>query len=155
MEMACDYLVIGSGLAGQLFALKVADHGRVLILTKDILRESNSRYAQGGVAAVWDDKDRFEDHIQDTLVAGAGLCRRQAVDHVVRSGPERIQELIELGVIFDRREDKPEEHELHQPPRARTRRSRVDRARRSHCAPLSIVNPYKSEISSIHSCNLF
>ena len=54
MEMACDYLVIGSGLAGQLFALKVADHGRVLILSKDILRESNSRYAQGGVAAVWD-----------------------------------------------------------------------------------------------------
>lgn len=122
MEMACDYLVIGSGLAGQLFALKVADHGRVLILTKDILRESNSRYAQGGVAAVWDDKDRFEDHIQDTLVAGAGLCRRQAVDHVVRSGPERIQELIELGVIFDRREDKPEEHELHQEGGHSTRR---------------------------------
>ena len=122
METACDYLVIGSGLAGQLFALKVADHGRVLILTKDVLRESNSRYAQGGVAAVWDDKDRFEDHIQDTLVAGAGLCRRQAVDHVVRTGPDRIRELIELGVIFDRREDRPEEHELHQEGGHSTRR---------------------------------
>jgi L-aspartate oxidase len=112
--MDCDFLVVGSGLAGMLFALKAAKHGRVLLLTKRQLGESNSRYAQGGVAAVWDDKDRFGDHIDDTLVAGAGLCRREVVEHVVRTGPERIRELIELGVEFDRRKDRPREHDLHQ-----------------------------------------
>ncbi|MED5370354.1 MAG: L-aspartate oxidase [Myxococcota bacterium] len=122
MTQCCDYLVIGSGLAGMLFALKVADTGRVLLVTKDVLRESNSRYAQGGVAAVWDDKDRFEDHIQDTLVAGAGLCRRETVEHVVRTGPERIRELIELGVSFDKREGRPDEHELHREGGHSTRR---------------------------------
>ena len=85
-----------------LFALKAARHGRVLLVTKGELGESNSRYAQGGVAAVWDDEDHFESHIKDTLVAGAGLCRRQAVEFVVENGPARIQELIDFGVEFTR-----------------------------------------------------
>ena len=95
-----DFLVIGSGLAGMLFALKAAERGRVLLLTKNELGESNSRYAQGGIAAVWDQEDTFAEHVQDTLVAGAGLCRRDAVDFVVENGPRRVQELIDRGVAF-------------------------------------------------------
>ncbi|MCB9763100.1 MAG: L-aspartate oxidase [Alphaproteobacteria bacterium] len=112
MRHSCDFLVIGSGLAGLLFALKAAAHGTVTLLTKDALGESNSRYAQGGVAAVWDEADSFEDHIRDTMIAGAGLCRREAVEHVVRNGPRRIQELIALGVSFSRSEDEPDTYEL-------------------------------------------
>ncbi|MCP4916890.1 MAG: L-aspartate oxidase [Proteobacteria bacterium] len=100
--MDSDFLVIGSGLAGLLFALKASRHGRVVLITKGELGESNSRYAQGGVAAVWDDRDHFEAHIEDTLVAGAGLCRREAVEFVVSNGPARIQELIDWGVRFTR-----------------------------------------------------
>ena len=100
--MDTDFLVVGSGLAGMLFALKASRHGRVLLLTKGQLEESNSRYAQGGVATVWDDEDHFESHVKDTLVAGAGLCRRSAVEFVVENGPARIQELIDLGVEFTR-----------------------------------------------------
>jgi L-aspartate oxidase len=103
--MDWDFLVVGSGLAGMLFALKAAEHGRVLLVTKAELGESNSRYAQGGVAAVWDDEDGYEAHIRDTLVAGAGLCRRDAVEFVVREGPDRIRELIELGVNFTQSQD--------------------------------------------------
>ena len=103
--MDWDFLVVGSGLAGMLFALKAAAHGRVLLVTKAELGESNSRYAQGGVAAVWDDEDAYEAHIKDTLVAGAGLCQRDAVDFVAREGPDRIRELIELGVEFTQSQD--------------------------------------------------
>lgn len=100
--MDADFLVIGSGLAGLLFALKASRHGRVVLITKGELGESNSRYAQGGVATVWDDSDRFDAHIEDTLVAGAGLCRQDAVRFVVENGPARIQELIDWGVRFTR-----------------------------------------------------
>ena len=110
--MNVDFLVVGSGLAGMLFALKASRHGSVLLLTKRELGESNSRYAQGGIAAVWDEEDSFAEHIRDTLVAGAGLCRHGAVDVVVREGPRRVQELIEFGVAFTRQEDLPDEYEL-------------------------------------------
>jgi len=110
--MQVDFLVIGSGLAGMLFALKAAEKGSVLLLTKRALGESNSRYAQGGIAAVWDDEDSFEQHIQDTLVAGAGLCRYSAVDTVIREGPERVRELIGYGVAFTRDHEEPEEYDL-------------------------------------------
>ena len=110
--MQVDVLVIGSGLAGMLFALKSARHGKVLLITKRQLGESNSRYAQGGIAAVWDEEDSFEEHVRDTLVAGAGLCRHGTVDYVVQHGPERVQELIDLGVAFTKDDDEPETYEL-------------------------------------------
>jgi L-aspartate oxidase len=96
-----DYLVIGSGIAGLTFALTVADTGRVLIVTKDRAAESNSSYAQGGVATVWSAEDSFESHAADTIAAGAGLCHEDVVDMVVHEGPERIRELIALGTRFD------------------------------------------------------
>jgi L-aspartate oxidase len=96
-----DYLVIGSGIAGLSFALEVAGHGRVAIVTKDRSDESSSSYAQGGVATVWSPEDSFEAHVADTLAAGAGLCHPDVVETVVREGPERIRELIALGTRFD------------------------------------------------------
>src|SRR6185369_12157262 len=96
-----DYLVIGSGIAGLTFALGVADTGRVLIVTKDRTGESNSSYAQGGVATVWSAEDSFESHAADTIRAGAGLCHEDVVDMVVHEGPERIRDLIALGTRFD------------------------------------------------------
>ena len=112
MQIQCDFLVVGSGIAGLLFALEAAEHGSVLLLTKRELGESNTRYAQGGVAAVWDDDDTFEEHWRDTLVAGAGLCRPEVVDVVVREGPERIRALIARGVAFSRSHEDPDTYEL-------------------------------------------
>lgn len=99
----CDCLIIGSGIAGLSLALKAAARGTVTIVTKDRLPESNSAYAQGGIASVWSAEDSFAAHIQDTLTAGAGLCHPQVVEVVVKEGPERIRELIALGTNFSRR----------------------------------------------------
>ncbi len=96
-----DVLVIGGGLAGLRAALGVPDHLRVLVVTKDEVRESNSTYAQGGIAGVLDPEDVFEDHIADTLAAGKGLCDPETVAMVVREAPERIAELIKWGTRFD------------------------------------------------------
>ena len=98
-----DYLIIGSGIAGLSLALKAAVHSSVTIVTKDCLPESNSAYAQGGIASVWSADDSFDAHIRDTLNAGAGLCHTDVVETVVREGPERIHELIALGTNFSRR----------------------------------------------------
>jgi L-aspartate oxidase len=95
-----DFLVIGSGVAGLSFALKVADHGSVAVVTKREITESNTAQAQGGIASVFDQVDSFDLHIQDTLAAGDGLCHQDVVEMVVRSGPDRILELIELGARF-------------------------------------------------------
>ena len=108
-----DFLVLGAGVAGLMFALEAARHGRVLVLTKTDREESNTRYAQGGIAAVWSPEDSPERHIEDTLVAGAGLCRRDAVEVTVRDAPERIRDLIDLGVRFSRRDEHPTEYDLH------------------------------------------
>jgi L-aspartate oxidase len=97
-----DFLVIGGGAAGLSFALEAADHGSVLILTKRQRSEGSTQYAQGGIASVLADDDSPELHVQDTLVAGAGLCRREAVEVTVREGPERIRWLLSLGAEFDR-----------------------------------------------------
>jgi L-aspartate oxidase len=99
-----DYLILGSGIAGLSFALKVAAHGRVAIVTKKDRAESNTNYAQGGVASVTSKEDSFEMHVRDTLAAGAGLCREDVVRTIVSEGPARIQELIELGMKFSQRE---------------------------------------------------
>ena len=97
-----DFLVIGSGIAGLSFALKAAKFGKVLIVTKSNEDESNTKYAQGGVAVVVDKSDSFEKHIQDTLIAGDGLCDESIVEIVVKEGPERIQEIIDYGINFDK-----------------------------------------------------
>jgi L-aspartate oxidase len=96
-----DVLVIGGGVAGLRAALGIPDPLRVLVVTKDEVRESNSAYAQGGIAGVLDPEDHFEDHIADTLAAGKGLCDPKVVELVVREAPRRIGELIEWGTIFD------------------------------------------------------
>jgi L-aspartate oxidase len=95
-----DFLVLGSGIAGLSFALKVAPHGRVAIVTKKDTVESNTNYAQGGIASVLDQKDSFKLHIEDTLRVGDGLCHPEVVEMVVTGGPERIAELAEWGVQF-------------------------------------------------------
>ncbi|RZL07964.1 MAG: L-aspartate oxidase [Pedobacter sp.] len=97
-----DFLVIGSGIAGLSFALKAARYGKVLIVTKSNEDESNTKYAQGGVAVVVDKDDSFEKHIDDTLIAGDGLCDKEIVEIVVKEGPQRIQEIIDYGINFDK-----------------------------------------------------
>jgi L-aspartate oxidase len=103
MEIKTDILILGSGLAGLFFAIKAADMGTVAIVTKKEKIESNTNYAQGGIAAVMDETDSFENHIEDTLTAGAGLCRKDVVQFVVEEGPERIDELVKWGVEFTKK----------------------------------------------------
>jgi L-aspartate oxidase len=98
-----DFIVLGSGIAGLSFALKVAPRGRVAIITKKDKAESNTNYAQGGIAAVTSKEDSFEMHVRDTLESGAGLCRESVVRTIVEEGPPRIQELVELGMKFSER----------------------------------------------------
>lgn len=99
-----DFIVLGSGIAGLFYALKASPHGRVAIITKKNRAESNTNYAQGGIAAVTSKEDSFELHVRDTLEAGAGLCKEEAVRSIVQDGPARIAELIELGMQFTERE---------------------------------------------------
>jgi L-aspartate oxidase len=98
-----DVLIIGGGLAGLRAANAVPDDLQAIVVTKDKLQESNSNYAQGGIASVWDPEDRFEDHVHDTLEAGGNLCHEDVVDLVVREAPQRVEELIDWGTQFDRR----------------------------------------------------
>ncbi len=102
MAQRFDFLVIGSGVAGLSFALRVAERGTVAVVTKKASAESNTNYAQGGIAAVMDTEDSSESHIEDTLIAGAGLCDREAVEIVVTEGPERVRELMRMGAEFTR-----------------------------------------------------
>jgi len=99
-----DFLVLGSGIAGLSFALKVAPKGRVAIITKKDRAESNTNYAQGGIAAVTSKEDSVELHVRDTLESGAGLCKEDVVRVIVQEGPARIAELIALGMHFSERE---------------------------------------------------
>jgi len=104
-----DFLVIGSGIAGLFFALRVADHSRVGIVTKKRAADSATNWAQGGIAAVSSREDSLEDHVRDTLVAGAGLCREEVVRFVVGRGPAMIEALLKLGIEFDREPAPPGE----------------------------------------------
>lgn len=100
MSISCDYLVIGSGIAGLSFALKTAAHGSVAVITKREIDESATRYAQGGIASVFSTEDSFDAHVQDTLVAGADICHEEVVRMVVEEGPQTIRDLINWGVKF-------------------------------------------------------
>jgi len=104
--MQTDFLVIGSGIAGLTYALKVAQHcpgKKVVVITKAASDETNTKYAQGGIAVVNDlENDSFEKHIEDTLIAGDGLCNREVVEIVVKEGPARVNEIIEWGARFDK-----------------------------------------------------
>jgi L-aspartate oxidase len=109
-----DFLVIGGGIAGLIFAVEAAESGAaVTVLTKAASAEANTAYAQGGIASVWSVDDSFESHVEDTLRAGAGLCNRRAVEAIVRDGPEAVRELIALGTRFTRIEDgREDEYDL-------------------------------------------
>src|SRR5919199_1536742 len=96
-----DVLVIGAGIAGLRAALEVPADLNVLVVTKDRVTESNSTYAQGGIAGVLSPEDRFENHVEDTLVAGDGLCDREVVEMVVREAPAQIEQLVNWGTKFD------------------------------------------------------
>ena len=104
-----DFLVVGSGIAGLSYALKVAKacpDKQVLVITKTIADETNTKYAQGGIAGVTDlENDSYEKHIEDTLIAGDGLCNPKTVEIVVKEGPDRIQEIIDWGTRFDKDEE--------------------------------------------------
>jgi L-aspartate oxidase len=106
MEIKTDVLIIGSGIAGLFAALRISEYADVVLITKKEKNESNTNYAQGGIASVIDPTDSFEKHIQDTLISGAGLCHKDTVDIIVKEGPARINDLIELGTQFTKKNGK-------------------------------------------------
>ena len=112
MAHQSDVLILGSGIAGLSTAIKIAKARpelKITVLTKTVEGESNTRYAQGGVAAVWDfGKDSYQKHIEDTLDAGDGVCNQEVVEIVVKEGPERVQELIDWGARFDKEKNQKE-----------------------------------------------
>ena len=101
-EMQHDVIIIGSGAAGLTAAIALADHCRVLVLAKGELTGGSTAWAQGGIAAVLDAGDTFENHIEDTMVAGAGLNRRDTVEFVIENAPHAIERLVEMGVPFNK-----------------------------------------------------
>jgi L-aspartate oxidase len=105
MQKETDFLIIGSGLAGLTYALQVSEYGKVILITKSRIDDTNTYYAQGGVAAVTDSFDSTEKHLQDTLIAGDGLCNKEVVKIVVSEGPERVADLIKMGADFDKHAD--------------------------------------------------
>jgi len=112
MEFKTDFLILGSGIAGLSLAIKASTLGSVAIVTKKERNESNTNYAQGGIAAVTDKTDSFEEHIQDTLICGAGLSNQEVVEFIVKEAPLRIQELIDWGVNFTKSETNPNMYDL-------------------------------------------
>jgi len=109
-----DVLIIGSGASGLSLALQLAEHAEVAVLSKSELKEGATFYAQGGVSAVLDTYDSIESHVEDTLNAGAGLCKPDIVRFVVEHGRESIQWLIDLGVSFTKATDTPGNYHLYQ-----------------------------------------
>ncbi|MEJ2616733.1 MAG: L-aspartate oxidase, partial [Ignavibacteriaceae bacterium] len=103
MEYKTDVLIIGSGIAGLFTALRVSEYADVILVTKKDSTESNTNYAQGGIASVFNPSDSFEKHIADTQIAGAGLCNSEAVKITVKEGPDRIKDLIKIGTEFTKK----------------------------------------------------
>ncbi|MCK5576034.1 MAG: FAD-binding protein, partial [Sphingomonadales bacterium] len=108
-----DVLIVGSGASGLNLALELAEFARVAVITKSELKESNTYYAQGGIAAVLDEHDSVKSHIQDTLVAGSGLCDEDAVRFVVEHGRQAIEKLVGYGVEFTQKKSAEGEPEYH------------------------------------------
>jgi len=103
MQIKTDFLVIGSGISGQLVSLELAKKGKVILIAKDEIKEANTYYAQGGIAAVMDKKnDSFKQHVEDTLYAGDGLCNKKVVNEIIEESPEIVKKLNSLGVKFER-----------------------------------------------------
>lgn len=155
MEFRTDFLILGSGIAGLSLAIKASTLGSVAIVTKKEKSESNTNYAQGGIAAVTDKTDSFEEHISDTLICGAGLCNKDVVDFVVREAPPRIQELIEWGVNFTKSEEPPHLYDLGQEGGHHRRRvlhakdltgQEIERALHEKVAGLKNVRIYENHI---------
>jgi L-aspartate oxidase len=109
-EHLCDVLVVGSGAAGLSLALHVAKHGKVIVLSKGPRSEGSTYYAQGGIAAVFDESDSIESHVQDTLIAGGGICDKETVEFIAKNAKECVQWLIDGGVPFDREENDSDDH---------------------------------------------
>ena len=130
MAITCDYLVIGSGIAGLSFALEASEHGDVVLVTKRQRDESNTKYAQGGIAAVLAEGDSFADHIRDTLIAGAGLCHERVVELCVKDGPARVNMLRQIGARFESRR-RPKRRRARPSPRRGPQRA-ARRPRRRH-----------------------
>ncbi len=105
MRKKVDFLIIGSGIAGLTYALKVAEFGKVIIISKAIADETSTKYAQGGIAAVMSSPDSYKKHIEDTIDAGAGLCNKEIVEMTINESTERIKELIKWGTDFDKQTD--------------------------------------------------
>lgn len=105
METNCDFLVIGTGISGLSYAIRVADYGKVIVITKSSTKDTNTYHAQGGVACVSQEPDNFEQHIQDTMVCGSMISNPEMVEHIVRNAPEQIQQMIDWGMDFDREQD--------------------------------------------------
>jgi len=103
MSIKTDVLIIGSGIAGLFAAFKISEYADVILVTKKNKSESNTNYAQGGIATVIDPNDSFEKHVEDTLIAGAGLCDRKVVESMVKEGPDRIKDLIDIGTMFTKK----------------------------------------------------
>src|ERR1019366_3445212 len=101
-EIETDFLILGSGIAGLSLSIKLAELGTVALVSKREFLEGSTLYAQGGIAAVTSPEDSFEQHVADTIKAGAGLCRTDIVRGVVTEGPERVKELIDWGMAFTR-----------------------------------------------------
>ena len=98
-----DFLVLGSGISGLVFALQASKRGRVAVITKQSLNDCNTDYAQGGIAAVLDIKDSFEEHCEDTYIAGAELGKKEVIRRIITEGPRLIQYLIDIGTDFTKR----------------------------------------------------
>jgi L-aspartate oxidase len=102
MQITTDFLILGSGIAGLSFALRAQEHGHVIVVTKRAADEAATSWAQGGVAAVLSPEDSFEKHVEDTMVAGAGLCHQVVVDICAREAPEAVKWLAGTGARFSR-----------------------------------------------------
>lgn len=113
LQHATDCLIIGSGAAGLTLALSIADHAEVIILSKSALKEGSTLYAQGGIAAVFDENDSVDSHVQDTLIAGAGLCNEEAVRFTASNAKTSMQWLIDQGVPFDQIRDQDGTKKFH------------------------------------------
>jgi len=101
MKVRCDFLVIGSGIAGLAYALKAAEHGKVCVITKAKMDDCSTNYAQGGIAAVMYEPENLDKHVRDTMVAGAGYCNEEVVRMEVSEDPARNREKIKMGMDID------------------------------------------------------